>query len=94
MDGENSINSPKPTRDEFMAILWERINDESLSHHNSTLRYMEMFAKYNGWDKHDSLTENMNITFRIGDCEACKKAGRETNKERWEREGQSTVWET
>lgn len=79
-----------------MALLWERIKDDSLSYHASTRRYMEMFAKYNGWDDPEAFERNKEtkITFRIGECHECKKAGRETQKEKWEREGGVNDWDT
>lgn len=68
-----------PTREEFMLLLWERICDESLSHHPSTRTYMEMLAKYHGWDDPKSQELDKDIVVRIGECEECKKAGRPTS---------------
>jgi hypothetical protein len=79
MGKESPYCAPLPTRDEFMALLWERIRDESMSHHSSTLRYMEMFATYQGWDKPESQEIQRNIVVRIGECEECKRAGRPTS---------------
>jgi len=68
-----------PTREEFMRILWERANDEALAHHLSSLRCLEMYAKYNGWDKPEPLNRKVKYTVRIGECEDCKRAGRDTS---------------
>lgn len=70
-----------PTREEFMRILWERANDEALAHHPSSLRCLEMYAKYNGWDKPESVDWNKDteIVVQIGECEDCKRAGRDTS---------------
>jgi|GEM_PF-2144286 len=84
---QKDVSPMLPTRKEFMRILWERANDEALAHHPSSLRCLEMYAKYNGWDKPESVDWNKDteIVVQIGECEECKKAGRETRHERWER---------
>ena len=78
MDEELPEKPPTPTRVEFMALLWERIQDDGLRHHPTMPRYMEMFAKYNGWDKPDAFDWNRDteIIVKIGECEECKKAGK------------------
>jgi hypothetical protein len=57
-----------PTKDEFMALLWERASDEALSHRPITLRYMQMYAEYNGWDKPEKIdsTKTMEVEVYIG----------------------------
>jgi hypothetical protein len=66
MSGE--LMNKTPTKDEFMALLWERASDEALSHRPITLGYMQMYAEYNGWDKPEKIdsTKTMEVEVYIG----------------------------
>ena len=66
-------------RANFTRILWERFTDPSMAHDSTTLRYAAMLAEYNGWDKPDPLNGKVNLTIKIGECEDCKRAGRDTS---------------
>jgi len=66
-------------RANFTQILWERFTDPSMAHDSTTLRYAAMLAEYNGWDKPDPLNGKVNLTINIGECEDCKRAGRDTS---------------
>ena len=57
-----------------MSILWERATNKAFSHHPSAISYMEMFAKYNGWNDPKSFEDKQNVklTVKLGDCEECK----------------------
>lgn len=55
-----------PTRDVFLAILWERFNDKALAFHPTTIRYGKMIAEYQGWDEPKIHPTNQKLTIRIG----------------------------
>ena len=63
---QEDLPSTLPTREEFMALLWERASDKALARHPSTIRYVEMFAKYKGWDKPDPHQRQSRVVFEIG----------------------------
>ena len=86
---DDTEKTRKPSRKEFMEILWERYADPSTAHHGSTLRYAAMIAEYNGWNKPDAFDGDMIVNIRIGECQECKAAGRETSHERRERQQNS-----
>jgi hypothetical protein len=66
-------------RANFTRILWERFSDPSMSHHGATLRYGEMLARSMEWDKADPMKGKTRITIKLGECEECLKAGRDTS---------------
>jgi len=64
---DEDLQLSQPTRDEFMGLLWDRATDPSLSHLPITLRYMQMYAKYNGWEKPVVGGKKTRVIFTLGE---------------------------
>ena len=63
---QEELPPSQPSRNEFIALLWKRANDESLAYHPSTLRYFQLLAKYMGWDKPESVDQDVQVTITLG----------------------------
>jgi hypothetical protein len=64
---QEELPPSQPSRNEFIALLWKRANDESLAYHPSTLRYFQLLAKYMGWDKPQIDDRPIKLTFTLGE---------------------------
>ena len=63
---QEELPSSEPSRKEFITLLWQRANDESLANHPSTIRYVQLLAKYMGWDKPQSVDQDVQVTITLG----------------------------
>ena len=63
---QEELPSSDPSRKEFITLLWQRANDESLAHHPSTIRYVQLLAKYMGWDKPQTDERRTKVVFTLG----------------------------
>ena len=64
---QEELSPSQPSRNEFIALLWKRANDESLAYHPSTLRYFQLLAKYMGWDKPEFVKKPTKVIFTLGE---------------------------